>query len=380
MRITRQSIHRALRVIAYGGPKRLCDNATWARTHPEAWTKVIDREVPNRRPAVKFGTIDADFESMLPAAFPEMGLVTLAHGRIIGPHGWLVSADGSLLHENSWYGAEYPTKPWKIAYGKRRAVKGTCLSLASDFAIGNYGHFILDCLGRAALFLKAGRSFGEIDHVYIPRPPSPTTEAFLRAIGVPLEKCIWAEESCIAADTVIGTTFPGTRRNYPRWLIDFFRSLAGTDAKRAHRRIYVPRTGPRQVRNEAELRAALDRFGFETYDFRKVDDEAAYFAEAEIVVGAHGAGMTNLIFCQPGTWVLELLPSDHVWPYFYTIADSAGAAYHYIVGNSLGSRPKGTFGPSPFDFVVDPAVFESALETICSDVPGARSTMRLEQS
>jgi capsular polysaccharide biosynthesis protein len=108
----------------------------------------------------------------------------------------------------------------------------------------------------------------------------------------------------------------------------------------------------------------LQRFGFDVYDVKTVTDEARYFSEAAVVVGAHGAGLTNLAFCQAGTKVLELIPSDHVWPYFYTLADAAGADYHYIVGRSLGSRPPGTFGPSPFDFIVDPSVFERALREI----------------
>ena len=128
-----------------------------------------------------------------------------------------------------------------------------------------------------------------------------------------------------------------------------------------HRKVYVPRVGPRKVSNEAELMPILQSFGFEIYDFRAVADEVRYFAEAAVVVGAHGAGLTNLAFCQAGTKVLELIPSDHVWPYFYTIAEAADADYSYIVGQSLGSRAPGTFGPSPFDFVVDPTVFQAAL-------------------
>jgi hypothetical protein len=376
----RKMLDRGLGVIRYGAPKRLRDNASWARDNPGSWTRVFPREESRRRPPIKFGEIDAHFESLYPPFMPEMGVLTLDRGRLLGPYGWLVASDGSLLYENSWYGSDFPSRAWTIPYGRRRRVKGVCLSLASEFAAGNYGHFVQDCLSRAALFLKAGHSFSEVDHVYIPKPLSRSADAMLRRIGVMPEKCIWAGAGCIEADVVLGTTFPGTKRNYPAWAMEFFRGLLDQDLTSPHRRIYISRAGTtRQVRNEPELRDILDRHGFEIYDFKKVEDEARYFAEAAIVVGAHGAGLTNLVFLSPQAKVLELLPSDHIWPYYYTITESAGAEYAYIVGQSLGSRPKGTWGPSPFDFIVDPSSFEQALATLCKEPVALRAPVHSPQ-
>ena len=30
-----------------------------------------------------------------------------------------------------------------------------------------------------------------------------------------------------------------------------------------------------------------------------------------MIIGAHGAAFTNIIFCRPGTKVIEIMPSDH---------------------------------------------------------------------
>ena len=35
------------------------------------------------------------------------------------------------------------------------------------------------------------------------------------------------------------------------------------------------------------------------------------FRSASIIVGAHGAGLTNIVFCEPGTTVYELVPANY---------------------------------------------------------------------
>jgi hypothetical protein len=360
-----RAVRQVLTAAWRGSPSRLCDHRTWRSAHPHTWRTAVEEEVLARRAPARFGSLDAGFGESVENRMPELGVLSLSNARILGPDGWLVTDDGSLLYESTWYGSSFSRHPRSIAYGTPLPLLGTCLSLASDFARGNYGHFMLDCLGRLALFQKSGLSFDDVDYVYLPKPMSGTAAKLVRRLGIPVHKCLWAGEGDIQADLVIGTSFPGLRRNYAPWLTKFFRAQLVHPPVRHDRRVYVPRKGQRKVANEEELIPILRRFGFEVYDLDDVEDEAAFFSECEIVVGPHGAGLTNLVFCSPGTKVLELIPSDHVHPYYYTIATSAGAEYSYIVGHSKGLRPQGAFGPSPFDFEVSPDVFERALETIC---------------
>jgi capsular polysaccharide biosynthesis protein len=360
-----RAVGQILRGALHGSPSRLCDHRSWRSEHPHTWRTAVEAEVLERRASVQFGSREAGFGESVDNAMPELGVLSLSNARILGPDGWLVTEDGSLLHESTWYGSSFSRHPRSIAYGRALPLSGTCLSLASDFAGGNYGHFLLDCLGRLALFQKSGLSFENVDYVYLPRPASETAAKLVCRLGIPMHKCVWAGQGDVQADLVIGTSFPGLRRNYAPWLTNFFRAQVATSPLRHHRRVYVPRKGQRKVTNEEELMPVLKKFGFQIYDFDDVEDEAAFFSECSIVVGPHGAGLTNLVFCSPGTKVLELIPSDHVHPYYYTIATSAGAEYFYIVGQSNGTRPQGTFGPSPFDFEVAPDIFEHALEAIC---------------
>jgi capsular polysaccharide biosynthesis protein len=73
----------------------------------------------------------------------------------------------------------------------------------------------------------------------------------------------------------------------------------------------------RRIRNWPALVAALNAMrAAEVVDFVSDDwsvrDQIALFARADAVVGAHGAGLANMVFCDPGTPIAEIVPADHV--------------------------------------------------------------------
>jgi capsular polysaccharide biosynthesis protein len=79
-------------------------------------------------------------------------------------------------------------------------------------------------------------------------------------------------------------------------------------------RLYVARTDAehRKMRNEDALIAELVKRGFEIVVPGSLSfaDQVRLFRGASLVVGPHGAGMTNIVFCEAGTVVYELVP-DH---------------------------------------------------------------------
>ena len=75
-----------------------------------------------------------------------------------------------------------------------------------------------------------------------------------------------------------------------------------------HRKIVVLRPGAktRRITNSDELLLALK--GWETVDLAKmtIREQMKTFAEATHIVAAHGAGLVNLLWCNPGTKVIEI--------------------------------------------------------------------------
>ena len=108
-------------------------------------------------------------------------------------------------------------------------------------------------------------------------------------------------------------------------------------------RIYISRDDMLSKRGVTNARSVVNEEGILTLlaqqDFKKVvlsgksiREQAEIFNEAEVVIGAHGAGFTNLVFCEKGTKVLEFIPP--VWDamaYFHLSA-IAGLNHACIVG------------------------------------------------
>jgi len=105
----------------------------------------------------------------------------------------------------------------------------------------------------------------------------------------------------------------------------------------------------------------LVEHGFEVFEPTGAEDARHAFAEASVVVGGHGAGLSSVAFCHPGAAVLELLPDSHVMPFYATLSLAARLRYGYLMGE--GIPVAGPVARSTWDFRVDPVVFREAIES-----------------
>jgi tetratricopeptide (TPR) repeat protein len=91
----------------------------------------------------------------------------------------------------------------------------------------------------------------------------------------------------------------------------------------------------RLLTNEAELQSALERhFGAECVHMEALafDTQVWLANRAQIIIGPHGAGLTNVCFAEEGVWLVELIPERHPVAIFRDLADSVGARYVPIAG------------------------------------------------
>ncbi|RYE32726.1 MAG: glycosyltransferase family 61 protein [Sphingobacteriales bacterium] len=66
-----------------------------------------------------------------------------------------------------------------------------------------------------------------------------------------------------------------------------------------------------------------------------VADQVKLFYNAREIIAIHGAGLTNLIFAQPGTTVIELFPVSYVNQCYWTIASKNKLQYSYLLGEGV---------------------------------------------
>lgn len=101
------------------------------------------------------------------------------------------------------------------------------------------------------------------------------------------------------------------------------------------RRLYLDRQGAklRQIIDGEAVRSTLASLGYSPFIAHggNFTDQVSRFDAATHVVAVHGAGLTNLMFCRPGTKVLEIFPSNFVKSTFFALSKRLNLDYHYII-------------------------------------------------
>ncbi len=89
------------------------------------------------------------------------------------------------------------------------------------------------------------------------------------------------------------------------------------------KRVYITRKHMRYVANAEQIEQIAKVAGFSVYELEGMTPRAQIelFRDAEFVIAPHGAGLANLLFCAPGTKVIELSPDTEFRPYFAQISD-----------------------------------------------------------
>ena len=131
------------------------------------------------------------------------------------------------------------------------------------------------------------------------------------------------------------------RDNPPPWLHiwykeKFIRPL-GLSVK-AGRKIFVSRADAvrRKASNCEEIEKMVSALGFEIVTLSQMSfiEQAKIFYTSDLIIGEHGAGLANLVFCREGTKVIEVFSAFWIHPCFYAIALSVGLEYHFLVAGS----------------------------------------------
>ena len=95
----------------------------------------------------------------------------------------------------------------------------------------------------------------------------------------------------------------------------------------------------RRILNEEEVIEHLKPLGFVSYALENmsISEQADLFSRAEMIVGPHGAGMTNILFSKNVT-LIELFSGDsnYLQPVFFSLSQALGFKYGYVVGEKVG--------------------------------------------
>jgi hypothetical protein len=228
--------------------------------------------------------------------------------------------------------------------------KGTVFSMLTGGAgLNNIAHWFMDVLPRLHLLRESGL-YDEIDWFLVPSTRYGYQTETLELLGIPADKIITGVEyKHLTADKIIASTAPrGNHTLVPRWLGQFIRYsflplVAEEDIETGGTApyLYISRSDSaiRNVLNEKELLEALEAYKFKSVVSSKYSilEKIRMFSQAKVVVSATGAGLISMLFCKPGTKIIEIFHEGFVIEPFYDIATKIDLDYDYII--CKGDKP-----------------------------------------
>jgi capsular polysaccharide biosynthesis protein len=250
-------------------------------------------------------------------------------------------------------------------------IERRCIFVGGD---ENFSHWITRSLLK--LSLVDGPGYADLP-MLLHQPLARFHAEFLDLLGIARERLIQATEGGVVRcrRLVVPTQLslrPGLAAGV-EWLRRRLAEKLGPVPGPAQDLLFVSRAGAatRVLLNEAELAAALAPLGFRTVvpDRMSVADQVRTFARARVIVAAHGAGLTNLLFAPRETLVVEIASSNIAHMHdFRFMGEALGQRVVTVVSDDYDLDPAraARIKSMHWDYRVDvPAV----VSTLCGERP-----------
>ena len=233
--------------------------------------------------------------------------------------------DTLLLRQ--WLGEKVPVAP------------GACVAVCHDqWSAHNYYHWLIDTLPRLLVLRRHHPNM----LLLLPQelPPKQARDYVTQsaaALGFTQYLFLNTRQTLQAGCVVLPElTAPSLTQN-PELVGQVRAQLLaalGPAAAVATRRVYAARSagGVRSLLNEPAVAALLQEMGFEKVYFEQLSflEQLHLMQETTVLVGVHGAGMTNMLFLPPEAKVVELLNEGHGDLCYFRLASCLRLPYLWV--------------------------------------------------
>ena len=193
---------------------------------------------------------------------------------------------------------------------------------------------------------------------------SPVRLQSAMAVGVDLLCLARMQGSVLRAERMTFVDSPDFNSSLLRQLRVRLSSATLTPGRR---KLYLSRrlASRRRLVNEPEIWSELERLGYEEVCLEELTftEQVHLLGEAEVVVGLHGAGLANIVFCPEGSHIVEIVDPAFPSPEYYDLAAACGHHYWLVLGSPVGARK-----PGYHDLYVDPSALMSIARSIDYDL------------
>ncbi len=286
------------------------------------------RDFLRRTASVEWG---GEFVAQLP------GGRVFGSGQVLSPDGRAIARDVSLDFGKAF------GEHWLLGYQKIRRptrLDGTVAVVATTLGAG-YAHWLLEEWPRR---LALGPGAGGAEKI-IAHAAQPFAREARALTGWPDEVIEPGRYSHFGCEQLVVPSLPGPEGRPTQAMVDRVTEAVAPLYDPAvspwGERIYVTRDRARRRRvvNEADVWAQLEPRGFVKLRAEELTwaEQINAFRQAKVVVGPHGAGLANLVFCRPGTRVVELFNRAYVNGLYWRLAALRGLDYRPVV--APGAEP-----------------------------------------
>ncbi|MGD1714287.1 tetratricopeptide repeat protein [Dapis sp. BLCC M172] len=242
-------------------------------------------------------------------------------------------------------------------------INGTVAFLPVNLGINNYFHWMFDVFVRLDL-LRRSNLMSTIDKFVFTNCSKKFQKESIEALKISPENVIEARLfPKIKARELIVPSLMGRQGSLrlTKWGCNFLRSLflkpENIDKLASKQeRIYISRklTPYRRIFNEEEVVNLLAELGFITVTLESISvaEQASLMASAKIIISPHGAGLTNLVFCSPGTKIIEIFSPKFINSIYWHLSNICGLSHYHLICEDYedGSSVEYSWGP---DIVVN---------------------------
>lgn|SRR5271165_1159640 len=271
--------------------------------------------------------------------------------------GWLIHGH-QVIVESVPFGVRHGlSNPSLFAYYfKKKQITPFAMAASIRYGWENYWHFFNDALGE---LFGIPRDTPIVVPDFVQRTPY-IREAFKRTQWLAQRRWVYQDQKTwVKARRWV---FCRNRANNLEYLDRILDQLGVPKAtSQPGMKVFISRRSAtsRRIKNEQQIGEIAQRAGLTVLNTATMtlDQQITTFSRAEIVVGPHGAGLTNILFRRSGKLrLLEIFPKDLIAPHYFWLAKLYGHDYASMLGGEVIDG----------EFVVDPKVFEHHLETVIS--------------
>lgn len=266
----------------------------------------------------------------------EQFVANIPHGKTIGTY-TNITPDYNILWDSTrylWENIYSNPYTYRIYLWESRYVNKSIALLSSNDTYKNYYHRMLYVLPKFHLFQKSGVTIDKYATDYT----SKFNKESLATLWINEDQIIvTSKDTYIEAKKLLVASTSTLFGNLPPRAINFLKKtfLEGEKPKKSSKRIYISRITNRKVENEEEIFSYLQKLWFEkiVLDNMSIKEQARLFNNTEIIIAPHGAWLTNLVFCQPWTKVIEMFHEKTVRGHYCALANACKLDYYYLIGD-----------------------------------------------